>query len=189
MCFEGFETTGKEPFVQRAKRRKERYEGRVLHMYLDTEGYVTCGIGHKISGIHDLSSINWIRSGEARSALEEYYALRRLPAGRLAMFYEPYCELRISNSQADQILENDIMDFLYYLAGKFPGFRDFPENARLAVLDMAFNLGVEGLVKKFPNCTAAIRRQDWRTAAAECHRKKISAERNNETRVLFESAI
>ncbi len=53
---------------------------------------------------------------------------------------------------------------------------------------MAFNLGVTGLVNKFPTFTRAAREGDWGKCADECRRRGISDERNEKTKELFNEA-
>ena len=55
-------------------------------------------------------------------------------------------------------------------------------------MDMAFNLGNVGLVRKFPTFTRAARAKDWLTCARECQRRGIGDRRNEQTRQLFEAA-
>ena len=55
---------------------------------------------------------------------------------------------------------------------------------RQALFDMAYNLGVGGLLK-FRKLLAACTSGQWEIAATECHRAGIGDERNLETAALF----
>jgi hypothetical protein len=54
---------------------------------------------------------------------------------------------------------------------------------------MAYNLGVNGLLTKFPKMLAAVDSGDWETASAESARKGIADRRNAATAALFRAAI
>lgn len=67
-------------------------------------------------------------------------------------------------AQAEQILENDITDARLALTGHLPWAVGLDE-ARLGVLvNMAFNMGVPGLMA-FKNTLAAFHARDWEKAA------------------------
>lgn len=80
----------------------------------------------------------------------------------------------------------------------YPNFDTFPENTKLALFDMIYNLGpgkwktlserATGL-RQFVLMNNAINKEDWKTAALHCSRKGIPIERNNMTAALFLSCI
>jgi len=92
----------------------------------------------------------------------------------------------LPDAEIDALLDRRIAEFEAGLRHDFDGFDSYPERARLGLLDMAFNLGNNGLVTKFPSFTAAARAGDWAKCAAECRRNGISATRNEEVKKLFE---
>ena len=51
---------------------------------------------------------------------------------------------------------------------KYPWYQPLDPVRQSVLLDMAFNLGLSGLLH-FPHMLAAISRQDWASAATECH--------------------
>ena len=76
----------------------------------------------------------------------------------------------------------------------YPDFDNFPDDAKVALFDMIYNLGAGHNRRKRNHATglraygtmnAAINRGDWATAAAHCLRHGIPAERNRETAELF----
>jgi len=68
---------------------------------------------------------------------------------------------RLARAQAEE-LDASLTAFPWYAA------LDYVRQS--AVLDMAFNLGMGGLLR-FPNMIAALTRKDWAAAAKECHVK------------------
>jgi len=51
---------------------------------------------------------------------------------------------------------------------QFPWYANLDDVRQSVCLDMAFNLGVAGLLH-FPSMIAAIQRQDWASAQTQCH--------------------
>jgi len=94
----------------------------------------------------------------------------------------------MDSAQIDEVNAADIERFEDALRAQLPAWDTYPEPAQLALFDMAFNLGVSGLFRKFPKMIAAVRARDWATAAAQCHRNGIQDARNEETADLFRQA-
>lgn len=183
--------------ILKLKQRLERLEGRIPHMYLDTADppQVTVGVGHMISAAEiRLPATNYrFEHFDGSPANQQEIkgniaAVRAAPPGKAAGFYRNFTLLTLPNTEIDRLLDADIQTRLEALRITFPRFDQWPEPAQEAVFDMAFNLGLAGLLQKFPNCTKHIRDQEWLLAARICHRMGISENRNQETRNLFLAA-
>jgi lysozyme len=74
-------------------------------------------------------------------------------------------DVGLSDSEVDFLLANDIQRAEDGLSG-FAWYQGLDEVRKAAVTNMAFNLGVSGLLH-FPHFIAALAKQDWTTAAAE----------------------
>ena len=72
----------------------------------------------------------------------------------------------ISMAEAEDLLENDIEKFIDQMDAQMPGWRDYPENTQLALANMAFQMGISGLMK-FEKMFAALDEGDYNTAADE----------------------
>lgn len=71
----------------------------------------------------------------------------RCTAGRLSIGVGRNLEDRgIGESEALLLLDNDIKDFWEQLRGRLPWLEKAPERVQEAVVNMAFNLGVNGLL-------------------------------------------
>ena len=178
---------------ERLKSSIRQNEGCIDHMYLDTRGNVTIGIGQLVPSAEFARTLRLVMrdSGEAASAqqiAEDYDNVSAQQAGMAAARYRPFTRLVMTQDDIDALLENHIGEFYAALQREISDFDSFPDAAQEALLDMAFNLGVSGLIKKFPKLVSAAGRQDWQTCAAECERRGIGEERNQATRRLFESA-
>ena len=70
-----------------------------------------------------------------------------------------------SDDEVNLMLANDIVDKQKQLQ-QFPWFTALDDVRKAAVVNMAFNLGVHGLLG-FPHAIAALAKQDWATANSE----------------------
>lgn len=168
-------------------------EGSISHMYLDTKGYVTVGVGQLLRTVDDAQALDFVNRDTHEKATDEeiaqdFRAVENEEPGYRASHYRQFTKLDLPEQAIDDLLDSRIAEFENGLRGEFPGFDSFPEAAQAGLLDMAFNLGISGLVNKFPTFTRAARQQDWATCARECRRSGIGDRRNEETRKLFEEA-
>lgn len=72
----------------------------------------------------------------------------------------------ISDAEAYHLLDNDIEAVRAGLEQHIPWINELDEARRGVLMNMAFNLGVEGLMA-FQNMLSAVKTGDWQTAAAE----------------------
>lgn len=177
--------------------RLEQQEGRIAHMYLDTRGYVTVGVGHMIPDEDKATAIAFVhrdtgQPGTAADIRKEYSALKKRPYGLRysAATFRPYTSLELTNSTIDQLTRKHIQSFTgelqtIYGAAAFSGM---PDKVKLALYDMIFNLGMPKLKNGYPNFNRHIGNNDWAAAARESRRNGISDERNLYVRNLLNQA-
>ena len=172
-----------EPAIQSALARTRRYEDAIPWLYRDSAaaGNATCAIGHMVPSYQACQLLPFTPP----ITQVEWNMLHECPTGMVASFYERVTQGRLTDAYMDSILENDLEDVLAALREEFSGFDAFPDGPAAAILDLSYNLGIAGLLEKFPTMVLAIRRQDWKTAAEQCHRRGISDERNKEVAALF----
>jgi GH24 family phage-related lysozyme (muramidase) len=179
--------------LEKIKKMIIEHEGSIPHMYLDTVGKVTVGVGFMLPSPEAAKKMKFIdrETGEPATDNEierDFNAVQDQEKGNRAQYYEQFTRLDLPDEEIDSYLEKRIEEFQNGLRGKFDDYDNYPEAAREGLLDMAFNLGVEGLVNKFPTFTAAAREGDWAKCAQECHRRNIGEERNETTKKLFDEA-
>lgn len=168
-------------------------EGSIDHMYLDTVGKVTVGVGNMLPNIGAAQQLPFVQRGTDADATpaqvaQEFEKMAAQQPGQIASSYRQYTHLYLPEEAINDLLDGRITGFERGLVSDFPGYEQFPAPARMALMDMAFNLGNKGLVTKFPSLTRAARMQDWQTCAQECQRRGIADIRNKETRDLFLAA-
>ena len=101
-----------------------RHEGFRTHIYLDSVGKLTIGVGHNLT------------------------------------------DLGLTSSQVNLIFEDDLQRAIDDVESIFPGFKEFSEARRAALIDMIFNLGKTRFLE-FKKMIEAIKNEDWRKASDE----------------------
>jgi len=175
------------------RRKLEQYEGRVPHMYLDTAGHVTVGVGHLLATVADAERLPFITDSGTRATslqiADDFRNVASEPLGYYAHHYRRVAKLTLSNAEIDRLTERHVDSFHRELRALYSKFDEFPSPARLALFDMIFNLGASRLRAQYPAMNRAIADLDWEKAAAESNRKPpISPIRNAYVRQLFQQA-
>ncbi len=178
---------------EKVKNDIKQNEGCINHLYLDTNGNVTIAVGQLVSSANDAKKlILHVRdSGEPASEqqiVQEYDNVIAQKKGMVAANYKAFTSLEMRDEDIDTLLDQRIEGFVCDLQQKLGAFEQFPSPAQEALLDMAFNLGANGLTRKFPKLIRAANEQDWQTCAVECKRLGISEQRNQSTQALFQTA-
>jgi GH24 family phage-related lysozyme (muramidase) len=155
-----------------------RNEGCVPWPYCDKGGNVTIGIGELIRDSSALVALPLVRMSDERPASpeEKVVAFNRVrdffTPGLTATAYRALTIIRLPQSEAMGLcvrrLEEDFIPSLWKM---FPDFEAWPLDASVAVVDMAYNLGVKKLLTEYPSFLEACREHDWRVAARECIRR------------------
>jgi GH24 family phage-related lysozyme (muramidase) len=167
--------------------RLKRFEGVVPHMYQCTGGDVTIGVGHAIPAAADAGKLAWSVDGSPATAMQAHNDFVKVAAalkGLAAARYESLTQCRMSAEDIDALLLADMRLFESKLGDALPGWPSYPVPAQEALFDMAYNLGIGGLLK-FHRLLAAVNAGQWMATAAQCHRRGINDARNAETANLF----
>lgn len=188
---------------QQIVHRLESYEGRVNHLYLDSVGKVTVGVGHLIPYRGAISHIDlytlWTGVTGSMATLsekhDEYDRVAAQPAGYRASWYRSATRLVMLDTTISRLRDEHIDAFHRELQAIYSkknhyaeDFNGFPEAVQAALFDLIFNLGASRLVNTFRRLNQSIQASDWLTAAKESHRPQVSAERNRYVHQLFLSA-
>jgi GH24 family phage-related lysozyme (muramidase) len=168
-------------------------EGNVSHMYLDTTGNVTVGIGNMLPDASAACALAFRNrtTGNKASAAEitaDFRTVSAQPDSRPARFYRPFTKLDLPDVEINQLFRERVSGFQQELRGSYSDYDSYPSSVQLALLDMAFNLGTGGLKNKWPKLNKAIDEENWATAALESFRPGASPSRNSAVRGLFEAA-
>lgn len=176
------------------------FEGKTDHLYLDTNGYPTIGIGHCVANLAAFTQLAMIRISDGEPASEqekiaEYQTIKQKPAGYNASWYHAFCKLRLPEQTINSIHEEHLRCFHHELRQVFKrsrgyncDFEQLPSPVQIALFDLAYNVGTTNLQHKWPKLHQAIKQQNWQLAAQESNRKGIQAARNEHIKSLFLSA-
>jgi hypothetical protein len=105
--------------------------------------------------------------------------------GCKAAFYRPLTELRLELPVIEELFRKRLADeFLPGLRRIFPKFDSFPISAQRALVDMAYNLGIEGL-SNFYILARYCNSGEWELATLECHVTGCRDERNKWRQDMF----
>ena len=92
----------------------------------------------------------------------------------------------ITQTRADELLFYDLANVLKECEDHFHNnWRDWPEEVKLIIANMAFNLGITKL-KKFQKMLTAINKQDYKTASAEGLDSRWAKQVHNRARRLMD---
>jgi hypothetical protein len=180
------------------------HEGEVSFMYLDTKGLVTIGIGNLIDPVgaaltlpFEFKAQNLHHAPAGRPATEaeidaEWNFLKN-HAKRAAFIHgghrviEPYTSLELSAANRQQLFENKSADNQRKLRRAFVQFDQWPADAQLGLMAMAWGLG-PAFPPHWPNFSRACRKPDFDAAAHDSHISTWRLERNAASRRLFGNA-
>jgi GH24 family phage-related lysozyme (muramidase) len=194
--------------MTRIRNDLDTWEHPVTWMYLDSVGIVTVGCGTALESESAAADLPFVHSKTLGPAGRDdiIAAWRDLHAAaatqksavpkqkHAARFYEAKSDLRITLQTASDLRDAHVLADYASLQRIYPDFDAFPEDAKLALFDMIYNLGAgrsggrhrraTGL-RQYGTMNAAITRGDWTGAASTCLRRGIPAERNAMTAALF----
>jgi lysozyme len=91
----------------------------------------------------------------------------------------------ISEDEALFMLDNDIVYFEEQLRRRLPSFRDFTPCRQAVLVNMAFNLGVNGLLN-FKNMLKALENEDFAEASAQLLNSRYAVQVGNRANELAE---
>lgn len=158
-------------------------------MYLDTKGLVTVGIGKMLPSVAAAQALGFVRRSDqmGASAAEietDFKEVGKQTKGKLAASYKINTKLDLPDDIIFDLLKKVVDGFETDLRKNFKEYDYYPVPAKRALLDMVYNLGLDGLLK-FKKLKTAVEAKEWQKAAYECHRNGPSDERNNWTRDKF----
>lgn len=168
-----------------------RWEGRCGHFYLDSNNIVTIAIGCQVIEPSVLPLLRkWDNQPATRADIfSDWNAVKTQPAGRLAEYYGAFCQCYLPETQQDALFDKRLGDGIRQIKQEAIDLDRLPDEARLVVVDMAFNLGTHGLLG-FHNFLNALKQTppDFHRASLECHRlPPVPKERNDWARETLEA--
>jgi GH24 family phage-related lysozyme (muramidase) len=165
------------------------FEGRVHWMYLDTRGNVTAGVGQMLPNAKSATKFPFRRPtaelANPGDILKEFALVKSMKPGLVAGAYRRAESLLLDDPSINAMLHGSLSASAGELAGLFPMFYTYPDAAKVALLDMHFNLGTTKLGHEYTGLCKAVNLQRWPIVSQQCHRMGISAARNDWTAAQF----
>ena len=162
------------------------FEGCVPWMYRDTAGKVTVGVGLMLPNAAAACALPFQTAEGAAATAEqiaaEFARVEALAMGKLPSFYRAAGSLELPQAVIDEKLSAVLAGFEATLRENLTGYDALPDGVKMALLDMAYNLGPAGLLEGYPRMIHAVETGAWAEAAAQCARGGINAARNAWTR-------
>lgn len=197
--------------MNKIKNDLDAWETPVNWMYLDSQGYVTVGCGTKLPDIKSAESVKFynIKTKLPASKLDIAAAWKKIHDGSIkqkiaapankfaALHYKNETDLRIKINVIHSLRDIHIKENYLQLKQIYPKFDTFPDNIKIALFDMIYNLGsgrasaphrpASGL-REYVLMNKAVNGGNWAEAAKHCFRHGIPQRRNIVTKNLFLSA-
>jgi len=156
-----------------------QFESLLDFLYCDVKRLVTTGLGNLVDSVAAVRSLIFVhKDGSVASAVEvvaywnavKHSTLNPLNGGEQ---YASLSDLRIVHTSLDRLISLKLAEMERQLRLSFPTWDDFPADAQLACLSMAWAMG-QYFVPKWPHFKAACDAHDWGEAAANCHMSETS---------------
>lgn len=161
-----------------------KYEGVCQHMYLDTKGHVTAGVGFLLPDLAAAQRLSWRPAGAVRL---DWLMVTSMRAGLAAAAYRKATVARLDESAMRAEFGRKMAAYEGTVARSLPRYYTLPPEVRVAVMDIAWQCG-PGFLATWPKFRAALLARDWEAAAVDSFRKDAQAARNDATAALLRSA-
>lgn len=157
-----------------------RWEGCERHLYKDSHGLETTGTGFLVATVSAALALPWKMpdgsSATENQISEQYAAVQAAPAGHSAGFYLPLTTMRLDLADVENIAEERLQDeFLPALRRHFPHFDAYPTGWQRALVDVAWNVGANG-IGSFHKLIIACEEGDGVNAGREAHTRETRAD-------------
>ncbi len=179
-------------YLEQSIQKLRQYEGSVPWMYLDTVGKVTVGVGLMLPNPMAAKALGFLLNGRSATPEEiaaEFERVSGMPKGRPAAFYHRPGALELPEPLIEAKLKETLLGFEGRLRARLPEYDGLPDRAKLALLDMAYNLGPAKLFAQYTHLLQAIGKGDWAGAAQHCNRRGPAPARNSWTRDQFLESV
>ena len=175
-------------YIDEALKRIEEFEGSIPWMYRDASGRVTAGVGLVLKDPETAGGLPFHigdREATAEELAREFARVDAMPGGRPALFYRREGGAEMSGEAMRSLARGVVERMAVELEARLAGFDGMPDTAKTALLDMAYSLGVDGLLQGCPELVKAVEAGAWRMAAAKSFRARAVAGRNEWTRTML----
>lgn len=147
-----------------------KHEGLKLKPYKCPAGFWTIGVGHNL---------------QANPLTKEQCDKFNLGVYAFDEVLSKLTESGITKDDAISLLKDDISIVTYQLIKRLSLFSSLPEQAKIAIIDVAFNIGVDGLLK-FTKTLALLADEKYKEASKEILNSKWATQVGNRAHDISE---
>lgn len=151
-----------------------KFEGLLLHMYLDVKCLVTTGMGQLIDSPNAATAFPWAHIDDGRPAtlgevVSEWQHIKSLKqyAKEGGRYFAKFASLQTTLAGIDAAIDRTLDAWEPILRSFFPNYDTIPADAQLGILSMAWAMG-PGFPAHWPAFTEAVNAGNWLKAADEC---------------------
>ena len=151
-----------------------KFEGKLPFMYLDVKGLVTTGIGNLIDPIGAALSLPWVHTNGAPASQDEIRSAWNAVKARQDMklrgggAFAGVTDLRLTDDGIRQLVNDKLRANEAILRKRFPTYDNWPADAQLGLLSMAWAMGPNFRYPKFEAAVNALV-PDFAAAAKESY--------------------
>lgn len=147
------------------------WEGDTAWPILDTHTppLFTVGIGCQVP-LTEALTLPWTSNGatlDAQGIVAQYARVTAMEGGKVASYYRYDGCMMLSGTPRLALFQKRVDAAYRQLGTLFPVFDSYPGAVKTALLNLAFNLGIGGLLK-YKRLLTAVFARDWREAANQC---------------------
>jgi GH24 family phage-related lysozyme (muramidase) len=176
----------------------EPLEGRVHHLYADIKQLLTAGVGNLADPVSLALQMPWRLPDGSLASKEEvtrqWWQVKAQAARLSKLHYKyaaPLSTIRLTDEDIDAFVAKRLATTERALRKYFPDWDEFPADAQLGCLSMAWAVG-DGFPTIFKNFTRFANQHDWTAAVACCRIKEAGnpgiVPRNRRNELCFENA-
>ncbi len=172
--------------LARAREHLREEENDLHHIYLDTKGKKTVGVGTNVDDRKKFISIDWQKDNRPATEQEKIEAFEIFEGAKNrkeygqkygANWYKNKSALRISKETSDKLLNEHLNNDLINLRRTFAEFDSFPEELQDVLLDIHYNVGNVS-AENWPKLHRGIKSRNLKAILKNVHRKDVAESRN-----------
>jgi len=122
------------------RKKIQHYEGNILHMYLDSKGYITVGVGCLIDSVSKAQKLPFINAKTKRKATPieikaDYDNVKKQynkTATYRASYYKKHTKLILTQTEIDNLFNRQIAGFYKELKKIYLHFDTYPPEVQFA---------------------------------------------------------
>lgn len=153
------------------------------HMYLDSVGLLTFGVGFR----PPLEEYLWLP--DMATARADAKAVSADIPAMPTKHYARLCSAYLAQDEIESMLDRKLTWYLKILNATGWQIDAIASNCSVALLDMVYNLGAAKMNSQFVKLKGFVNAKEYKSAASQCHRSTSTDARNAETRQLILSCV